>query len=38
MDNMPLEGAVEPSWVSQDAGGVTLRAGSGSYEFRYRYA
>jgi alpha-L-rhamnosidase len=37
LDNGPLEEAEGVSSVSQETGGVTLRIGSGSYEFRYKY-
>lgn len=36
--NEPLEKAEEISKVSQEAGGVTLQVGSGSYEFHYNFA
>jgi len=38
VDNRLLEEADGVSGVGQDTGGVTLQLGSGSYEFRYKYA
>jgi alpha-L-rhamnosidase len=37
VDGRPLLEAEEVSSASQEANGVTLQVGSGSYEFRYRY-
>ncbi len=37
LGNGPLEEAEGVSRVIQETGGVTLQAGSGSYEFRYKY-
>jgi alpha-L-rhamnosidase len=37
VDDRPLEEAEGVSGVSQGTGEVTLQAGSGSYEFRYKY-
>jgi alpha-L-rhamnosidase len=36
--NRPLEEADGVSSVTQETGGVNLQVGSGSYEFRYKYA